>query len=199
MTETLVDLIRHGEPVGGRAYRGHGIDDPLSERGWAQMWAAVGDYDRWDWIVTSPLLRCREFADALAERRGVPVQVEDSFKEVGFGSWEGRTPQQLQRERSQEFDAFYDDPVNCRPPGAEPLNAFIARVALAYDGLIGERAGSHGLIIAHAGVIRALLARVVEAPPSGMYRIQVSNGGISRIRHRRRRAVVELLNGALSG
>jgi len=35
--------MRHGEPVGGRAYRGHSIDDPLSEKGWQQMWDAVGD------------------------------------------------------------------------------------------------------------------------------------------------------------
>ena len=37
---TLIDMIRHGEPVGGRRYRGQ-IDDPLSEKGWRQMWAAV--------------------------------------------------------------------------------------------------------------------------------------------------------------
>ena len=37
-TETIIDLIRHGEPEGGRAFRGHSIDDPLSEKGWQQMW-----------------------------------------------------------------------------------------------------------------------------------------------------------------
>ena len=40
---TTIDLIRHGEPVGGRKYRGQ-TDDPLSEKGWEQMWKAVGDY-----------------------------------------------------------------------------------------------------------------------------------------------------------
>ena len=28
MRDTLVDLIRHGEPTGGRRYRGNGADDP---------------------------------------------------------------------------------------------------------------------------------------------------------------------------
>ena len=37
MKETTIDLIRHGEPVGGRAYRGHNIDDPLSDKGWQQI------------------------------------------------------------------------------------------------------------------------------------------------------------------
>jgi alpha-ribazole phosphatase/probable phosphoglycerate mutase len=33
---TTLDLLRHGESVGGRKYRGQ-TDDPLSEKGWAQM------------------------------------------------------------------------------------------------------------------------------------------------------------------
>ena len=35
-TPTTIDLIRHGEPVGGSKYRGQ-TDDPLSEKGWAQI------------------------------------------------------------------------------------------------------------------------------------------------------------------
>ncbi|MEK6748901.1 MAG: histidine phosphatase family protein, partial [Pseudomonadota bacterium] len=38
---TVVDMIRHGEPVGGKRYRGH-RDDPLSDIGWRQMREAVG-------------------------------------------------------------------------------------------------------------------------------------------------------------
>ena len=57
--ETLIDLLRHGEPEGGRAYRGHSIDDPLSETGWQQMWAAVGYHKPWEQIVSSPLQRCQ--------------------------------------------------------------------------------------------------------------------------------------------
>jgi len=40
---TTLDLMRHGEPVGGRRYRGQ-MDDPLSEKGWAQMRNAVGNH-----------------------------------------------------------------------------------------------------------------------------------------------------------
>ena len=38
---TVIDLIRHGEPEGGKRYRGQ-IDHPLSATGWQQMWDAVG-------------------------------------------------------------------------------------------------------------------------------------------------------------
>ena len=44
MPDTIVDLIRHGEPAGGQRYRGHRVDDPLTEKGWSQMWNSVGEY-----------------------------------------------------------------------------------------------------------------------------------------------------------
>lgn len=197
MPDTLIDLIRHGEPVGGRAFRGHNIDDPLSDSGWQQMRDAVGDYADWDVIVTSPLTRCRAFAEALAARHGQPVEVEDRLKEVGFGRWEGRTPEQIQQDNAEEYAAFYADPVNRRPPGAEPLDAFIERVSTAYDELAQRHAGKRVLIVSHAGVMRAVIAHVLHAEPIGLYRISVANAGITRIRHGRRGAMLELHNGRL--
>ena len=67
MKETVIDLIRHGEPIGGRRYRGHGVDDPLSEKGWSQMWQAVGNYNAWHHIITSPLQRCQQFPPAIEQ------------------------------------------------------------------------------------------------------------------------------------
>ena len=71
-SETCIDLLRHGEPVGGRRYRGQ-IDDPLSDTGWQQMRAALADRRDWDIIYTSPLRRCAEFAGELAARHGLPL------------------------------------------------------------------------------------------------------------------------------
>ena len=50
---TVIDLLRHGEPLGGRRYRGQ-RDDPLSEQGWRQMRASVGGYREWQAVVSSP-------------------------------------------------------------------------------------------------------------------------------------------------
>jgi len=181
MTKTIVDLIRHGEPEGGRRYRGYNIDDPLTEKGWSQMWNAVGDFSEWGVIVTSPLQRCRAFAEALGEKLGIPVVVEDNLKEVGFGSWEGKTPDELKTSNTEEFDAFYDDPVNNRPEGAESLDEFIRRVVVVYERVVGVYSGKRLLIVAHAGVIRALIANAIDASPAGMYRIGIGNAGVSRI------------------
>ena len=102
LPETIVDLIRHGEPEGGRAYRGHSIDDPLSEKGWQQMWAAIGELSPWSHIITSPMLRCQAFAQAVAEKHDIPYTIERDFREVGFGSWEGQSPDQLKETRLEK-------------------------------------------------------------------------------------------------
>ena len=182
-SETVIDLIRHGEPEGGRAFRGHSIDDPLSETGWQQMWDAVGDNAPWDQIITSPLERCQAFAEALMDTYGIPCTTEDNFKEVGFGSWEGRTPDEIKADNLHEYEAFYNNPVTHRPKGAEALNAFIKRVIVAYTNTIEKHKGKHILIVAHAGVNRAIIANAVHAAPIGIYRIKVNNAGISRIKN----------------
>lgn len=184
--ETRVELLRHGEPVGGRRYRGQ-LDDALSERGWAQMWAAVGERSDWQQIVTSPLLRCHAFASALGERHQLPVREEARFAEVGFGEWEGKTRAELERLVSGQVGRFLRDPVSNRPPGAEPLDAFITRVQVGFDALLKAYAGQSVLVVAHAGVIRAVMARVLEIPPAAMYRINVANAGITEIRTNRER------------
>ena len=180
---TRIDVIRHGEPEGGHRYRGHGIDDPLTEKGWQQMWDAVGEDPPWDQIITSPLERCQAFAEALMDVYKIPCDTEENFKEVGFGSWEGRTPDEIKEDNLKEYQDFYLDPVNNRPQGAENLDQFIKRVNNAYEQIIEKYKGQHILIVAHAGVNRAIIANALHAAPIGLYRIKVNNAGISRIKH----------------
>jgi len=183
MPTTLIDLIRHGEPEGGRRYRGHGIDDPLSERGWQQMWQAVGEQAPWQVIISSPLQRCRAFAEALAHKHRLPAETDPRLREVGFGRWEGMSPDEVRQRHAEEYHAFYGDPVGCRPAGAEPLEAFVRRVSQAFDDIVARHSGRHVLIVAHAGVNRAIISHCLGAPAASLYRIQVSNAGLSRLRH----------------
>ena len=184
--ETQVDLLRHGEPAGGSRYRGQ-RDDALSATGWQQMWEAVAAAPDWQQIVTSPLQRCSAFAVSLGERLVLPVQDEPRFSEVGFGEWEGRTREELEQLIPGQVARFYQDPVVNRPPGAEPLEEFTERVQAGFNEMLIRFAGQSILVVAHAGVIRAIMAHVLEIPFTAMYRINVANAGICRIRTSRER------------
>jgi len=178
---TTIDLIRHGEPVGGRKYRGQ-IDDPLSEKGWSQMRTAVGDACPWEGVVSSTLSRCAAFAQELALRHALPLAFDVRFREIGFGAWEGRTADELQREDPDAIARFFDDPITYRPAGAEALPEFRDRVIGAWDDLLAQHAGKHILVVGHAGVIRMVIRHVLDMPLANLFRIHVGNASITRIR-----------------
>ncbi len=176
----LMDLMRHGEPEGGRRYRGR-LDDPLSEKGWRQMREAVAGHAPWDAIITSPLRRCAEFAQELSRHHALPLEEDERLMEIGFGEWEGCTAEQLTKRDPHALMNFYRDPVRYRPQGAETLAVFRARVAAAWDELL-RRPDEHLLIVAHAGVIRMILCQVLGMPEERMFSILVPNAGITRVR-----------------
>lgn len=177
---TTIDMIRHGEPIGGRKYRGQ-IDDPLSDKGWNQMRQAVAEHQPWDVIISSTLSRCIEFAQELGQRQGIEVKAEPRFIEIGFGAWEGRTAQELGEEDPQQVQRFLADPLNNAPPGAETLYDFEARIIAAWNAVLQQHAGQHVLLVGHAGVMRMIMRHVLDMPLERMFRIQVANAAITRI------------------
>jgi len=181
-TTSIIDLIRHGEPVGGSGrYRGQ-IDDPLSEKGWQQMREAVADHCPWEAIVSSPLSRCAAFAKELAERHDLPLSLDERLMEIGFGEWEGRSKAEISAQDPDALQNFYNDPVKFRPPGAETLIDFETRIADAWQAVLQQYSGRHVLVVGHAGVIRMLVRYILASPLESMFRIHVPNAGITRIR-----------------
>jgi broad specificity phosphatase PhoE len=74
------------------------------------------------------------------------------------------------------------DPVQCRPPGGEPLAEVQARVLRA----IAQIASTHSdgeavLVVSHGGVISALVAHWLGLPLSSIWRIAVANCSLSEI------------------
>lgn len=180
-TITTIDLIRHGEPVGGRKYRGQ-LDDPLSEKGWQQMRDAVGEHCPWHGIVSSPLQRCSAFAQELAQRHRLEVVIEPRLQEIGFGVWEGCSADEIQRQQPGILQRFWRDPLYNMPEGAEPLASFRDRVIAAWEDILTQNQEKHILIVAHAGVIRMIMRHILDMPLERVFRIKVNNAALTRIR-----------------
>ena len=167
--KTKIDVIRHGEPEGGRRYRGYGVDDPLTELGWQQMWSAVPEQATWQHIISSPLSRCTDFSYALAKKLKIEVTIKEDIKEIGFGEWEGKTPEEIIESDAEAINHFYADPVHNRPNGAEPLDDFSNRVWKSYEDIASEFENQHILIVAHAGVARAITANILGMSLDDVY------------------------------
>ena len=163
-------------------YRGHSIDDPLSDKGWQQMWSAVDAYPPWNLVISSPLQRCLAFAEAYAERHRLNTEVDDRLREVGFGHWEGNSSQQILARDPEAIRNFYRDPIKHRPDGAEELSHFQHRVLNSIQHILQTHQEKNILVVAHAGVIRAAITGIMGADAASMYRISIGNAAIIRIR-----------------
>lgn len=174
-----LDLLRHGETESGGGFRGS-LDDALTARGWAQMRTAV-EGGRWDLLVSSPLQRCRAFAEELAQRQGIELELENDLRELHFGAWEGARrppdgrPQRGARPLLGRSYAF-------TPPGGEPLSEFEARVLAAQRRLRQRHAGRRVLLVTHGGVIRLLLARARGLPREHLLQVDVGHGALFGLR-----------------
>ena len=117
-------------------------------------------------VWSSPLVRCRSLAQALAAVRPdlPPARIDPRLAEMDFGAWEGQPWQSVPR---AELDAWTADFADARAGGhGESTRSFMARVAGAWDDW--HAAGGAAVWVTHAGVMRAveLIARGVRVPAS---------------------------------
>jgi len=196
-----IDLMRHGEPVGGKRYRGDRIDDPLSERGWAQMRERVAAQEsagkaNWTKIVSSPLIRCRAFAETLAAERGLPLLIDTNLRERGFGRWEGLSHREVKERFAADYRAYKADPDRGMPTDGESMDAFFSRVTDALTRHAkAQPSDGKTLIVAHAVVIRAAAVWALNAPPVATHFVDTEYACLLRLRWRGEQpSLLELLN-----
>ncbi|MGZ4959317.1 MAG: histidine phosphatase family protein [Methylomonas sp.] len=175
---TVLDFLRHGEPQGGRRYRGI-TEDPLTELGWQQMAGQCADR-RWDVVISSPLRRCRDFAAAWCEQHHLCLQVDPAWREINFGDWEGQTAEQITSHSPNALQAFYADPLAYTPPNAEQYRDFAARIGQGFEDMLAAHAGQHVLIVTHAGVIRVLFSLFLGIPAAKSWQIDVPHACLTR-------------------
>ncbi|WP_460063538.1 MULTISPECIES: alpha-ribazole phosphatase family protein [unclassified Pseudomonas] len=172
-----LDLMRHGETELGGGLRGS-LDDALTERGWAQMRAAVVEGGPWQRIVSSPLQRCARFAVELGEQLSLPVQLDQDLQELHFGAWEGQSAAALMETDAEALGLFWADPYSFTPPQGEPVSAFSSRVLAAVARLHTAYAGERILLISHGGVMRLLLAQARGLPREQLLNVEVGHGAM---------------------
>ncbi|HEV2146643.1 MAG TPA: alpha-ribazole phosphatase [Longimicrobiaceae bacterium] len=173
-----VTLVRHGTTAWNESGRYQGWSDPpLSERGRAEAERlrdrlAGESFDR---VVASDLLRARETAEIAAP--GTAVEAEPRLRELHFGAWEGLTWDECTARDGDLLRLWTEDPSAHTPPEGETVADFEARVAAALDDLPAE--GSV-LVVAHAGVVHAVLARWLGVTLRQTFPLRISACGVTR-------------------
>lgn len=167
------------------------MDVPLSERGLMQsLELAPRLAGRKPTLVgCSPLARAHTLAAAIASAAGCPLSVEDDLRELDRGSWAGRAKADIERESQGRIARYAEDPEGHAAPGGERESQLVARVERAFAKLLGElrRAGAGAgtaasppllIIVAHAHVVRVLMARAAGWSPAESMRHFVPTLGV---------------------
>ncbi|MGA6208519.1 bifunctional RNase H/acid phosphatase [Nocardia testacea] len=179
---TRLLLLRHGQTELSvqRRYSGRG-NPPLTAVGReqadraAKMLAAKGDIAA---IVTSPLGRARETAEAAGAALGIEVRVVDGLTETDFGEWEGLTFREA-AERDPELHARWLGDPSLPAPGGESFDAVRERVEAVRRDLVARYPGANVVVVSHVTPIKTLLQLALGVGPSLLYRLHLDLASLS--------------------
>ncbi|MFD7558427.1 bifunctional RNase H/acid phosphatase [Streptomyces sp. NPDC059835] len=180
-------LLRHGETAltPQKRFSGSGGSDPeLSEAGRRQAAAvaeALAARGTIQTVVSSPLRRCRETAQAVATRLGLTVTVEDGLREVDFGAWEGLTFAEVQERFPDDLQAWLDSPKAAPTGGGESFMAATRRISATRDRLLAAHAGRTVLLVTHVTPVKILVRLALGAPPEALFRMELSAASLSAV------------------
>ncbi|WP_405831952.1 bifunctional RNase H/acid phosphatase [Streptomyces sp. NBC_01176] len=180
-------LLRHGETplTPQKRFSGSGGTDPaLSDVGREQAEraaAALAARGTIQAIVSSPLTRTRQTAEAVAARLGLDVSIEDGLRETDFGAWEGLTFAEVRERHPDDLNAWLASPEAEPTGGGESFEATARRVAATRDKLVASYAGRTVLLVTHVTPIKTFVRLAIGAPSESLFRMELSAASLSAV------------------
>jgi broad specificity phosphatase PhoE len=181
---TTLWLIRHAEVeeryqsvFGGR------IDMGLSRRGHAQA-RALAKYlqiQKLDALYASPMQRVHQTMAPFLANGWLKPNVLAALREVDFGDWTGLHWTEVQAKYGISALAWLDQLECAGIPNAECSQSFRARVEPTLRELLQKHAGQHLALACHGGVIRMLLAILLELPLPKMAVFEIDYASVTQV------------------
>jgi broad specificity phosphatase PhoE len=174
MGSARILLVRHPQTEANVTQRFVGSgESPYTELGQRQAEELIVSLGRWraDRVYTSPLRRAFDVASHVAGC-GVPLLVREELREVDFGKAEGMTYAEMTA-LNLSADHLWLDPRPGSIAVGESWDRFVERVAVAGEDILGQ--GGRTVVVAHGGVIRALVHLWMGIPRQSAVRFTIAN------------------------
>jgi probable phosphomutase (TIGR03848 family) len=200
---TTVLLIRHGRTsantTGLLAGRASGITlDAAGVQQAADLAARLSGVQLRA-VVTSPLRRCRQTAQAViaTQSDSCVLTVEQGLVECGYGEWTGRSLRELSKDKL--WGAIQQQPSAVRFPGGESMSEMSTRAIAAVRDWNARMEAEHGpdavwAAVSHGDLIKAILADALGMHLDSFQRIVVDPASISIVRYTAARPFVITAN-----
>ncbi len=198
---TQLYFIRHGEVEERyhRVFGGSRIDMALSPLG-LQHGQAVADWlqaDKLDAVYASPMLRGKQTMAPLLTSRGMEPTIMQDLREVDFGDWTGFNWSEVKEHFGVSAFDWLEVLDKAGILNGETAHDLLSRVKPCLDQILQENPHRSVAVFCHGGIIRVMLALLLELPLTRMAHFNIEYGSISvvEIQPEKKHAVeIELLN-----
>ena len=186
-------LIRHGLTVSNKKkiYAGR-CEEGLCKEGLNAVSEFGGKLKQFriDKIFSSPIRRAVQTAETIDGFLKVGIEIEENFKEMKMGPWEGLSEHEVAEKFPEEWKICNTKPSELKMKGRETLRELLLR---AMEGIkrISGLDGFRILAVTHVALIRMLMIyynnlslddyRKIDIPNGSLYLLE--NGHISRVEY----------------
>jgi probable phosphoglycerate mutase len=177
----VIAFVRHGQTAANKAGQLQGrFDAPLTADGEAQVERVAIALARTTppkRIVTSPLVRARATAEAIAARCGIDVDVDERLVELDYGEWDQLG---LADVPADAWRAWRESP-SFRPPGGESLQMVTARVVDFCAEYLDEWRDDLIVAVSHVSPIKAAVCWALGTDETATWRMHLELASITRV------------------
>jgi probable phosphoglycerate mutase len=182
---TFIYFIRHGETVltPTRKFSGTGSLNPeLMQVGLDQADLVAEEAAKLgaDVLIASPLKRTTQTAEAIARTTGLEIIFDESWYELSFGDWDGKSIEEVKAEDPDAYQAWLNSTAYA-PGGGESYDEASIRIEEALEKLVAQYPGKKIIVVTHNGVIKTAIKLAMGAPAEAVFHVDATPCSISSI------------------
>jgi broad specificity phosphatase PhoE len=169
-------FIRHGETQASQTGGYCGVlDVELTPEGhrMAEEFALAYRSLPWAAVFCSPLGRSMDTARPLCDAVGIEMQLRDGLKEIAYGQWEGKTPEEVNRRFHDEYVRWLADAGWNAPTGGERGVDVARRSSAVLEEIERTHPLGNVLVVSHKATTRIMLCSLLGIDV-GRYRDRIS-------------------------
>ena len=181
-------MVRHGEIPSNlnKVYAGRSAEK-LTSKGVTQAEEVAEKIKphNLDELYSSPIARALQTAEIITGRIGKDILIDDSFRELEMGPWEGMSESDISRLYPYEWHIWNTKPAELMLPGRETLDALLKRVLTGVQDICGKAENRNVVIVTHVAIIRVLLLwhakknlnlyKTIHVPNAEIFQIRISS------------------------
>lgn len=190
-------LVRHGLTIWNHEFRYQGHTDiSLSSEGIAQAKALQQRFqlENFTAIFCSDLQRAQETARIINQPHKLRIQVNQYFKEINFGEWEGLTYDDLKDKYPEQIKVWQKTPHLLRLERGETFVELRDRALIGIREITSKYPEGNILIVTHGGTIASLICGLLEEPLTKMWDYKQKNSAVNILNISDKKVTIELLN-----